>query len=247
MVHLRSCLSQQVSLAEAKTIWALLQHNEFFLLMVFKDDEHIPRLQGFCGDLYAMDYVPQEYLYWKDDGSLLGHLFPGSYGWGLPAWQKRARIAVGLLEFTLDSLQHESGGEYYFCKTSERNIGYTSTYDVRVLDISHILPKEELISYLSTGQCYSDGDCEYTQHCSTRCDLKTNTCGHQLLRPNLQLVCQILQPYIMKGVPRRIVVDVVRTLDRCEHLSINTPNLELETSLVLNQLKSLLWRQIIDD
>ncbi|EPQ17445.1 Protein FAM69B [Myotis brandtii] len=41
----------RVSLAEAKSVWALLQRNEFLLLLSLQDKEHAARLLGFCGDL----------------------------------------------------------------------------------------------------------------------------------------------------------------------------------------------------
>lgn len=46
-----------ISLPEARSMWALLQLNEFLLAIVLQDREHTPRLLGFCGDMYVMEKV----------------------------------------------------------------------------------------------------------------------------------------------------------------------------------------------
>ncbi|XP_014385191.1 PREDICTED: protein FAM69B [Myotis brandtii] len=56
----------RVSLAEAKSVWALLQRNEFLLLLSLQDKEHAARLLGFCGDLYVTEGVPVQQPRWKD-------------------------------------------------------------------------------------------------------------------------------------------------------------------------------------
>lgn len=53
----------QVSLGEAKSAWALLQLNEFLLMVILQDKEHTPKLMGFCGDLYVMESVEYTSLY----------------------------------------------------------------------------------------------------------------------------------------------------------------------------------------
>jgi hypothetical protein len=47
----------KVSLAEAKSVWALLQINEFLLMVALQEKEHTPKLLGFCGDLYVTERV----------------------------------------------------------------------------------------------------------------------------------------------------------------------------------------------
>ena len=45
----------------------------------------------------------------------------------------RARIMVGLLEFTMDAYQHNADGtSYYMCEVDESRIGFSTTYDVKV-------------------------------------------------------------------------------------------------------------------
>ena len=233
-------------MAEAKTIWALLNINDFFVAVIFKDNEHIPSLRGFCGDMFALENVDYQYLYWKDPKSITGKLFPNAYQWGFPAWTNRAKVVVGLLEFTLDVMQHESFGSFYYCDLNERNIGHSRKFDVKLLQLNGIVSQRELDHFMKTRECQSDKDCQHTAHCSTVCDIKSSHCTSELQHPNLQLLCRILEPYIMRDLPEDLKVDVVKVLDRCSHLTAHSKNLPLEQSLVLTEFKSLLWRKISD-
>ncbi|XP_024907026.1 protein FAM69B [Pteropus alecto] len=47
----------RVSLAEARSVWALLQQHEFLLLLSLQKD-HASRLLGYCGDLYVTEGAP---------------------------------------------------------------------------------------------------------------------------------------------------------------------------------------------
>uniref|UniRef100_A0A8B9TER0 Divergent protein kinase domain 1B n=1 Tax=Anas platyrhynchos TaxID=8839 RepID=A0A8B9TER0_ANAPL len=94
----------KVSLAEAKSIWALLQLNEFLLLLSLHEKEHTAKLLGYCGDLYVTEKIPHSSLYGTDVPPFLQPLLPAAlqrvlHQWVAPAWPRRAKISIGLLEF----------------------------------------------------------------------------------------------------------------------------------------------------
>ena len=163
----------------------------------------------------------------------------------MPKWHHKAKIMVGLLEFTLEAFQHSSAGAFYFCDMSEANIGYNSKYEMKVVDTANVLPKQVLKSKFQERKCDTELDCVYTQHCSTVCDEKTNLCTEEIVRPNLHLACQLMKEYVLEDSPGHIYPEFVNLLNRFDKLSyINNTKTDMEHSLVLNDLKSLLWKQI---
>ena len=207
-------------------------------------NEHTPNLAGFCGDVYAIEDVKTTYLYYKPEGGFIDSLFPKRYSWHFPRWEKRGKIVMGMLEFTSEVYQHGSQGTFYMCGTHEANIGYNEKFDTKFIDVSTLLPKQELHAYVREQSCQSEQDCVYTSHCTTTCDRASRKCSGELVHPNLHLVCQIMEPYIKLGAPPGIRGDLITLFDRCRHLSSDRDNHELEHSLLLNDFKSLLWKQI---
>ena len=152
---------------------------------------------------------------------------------------------VGLLEFTLEAFQHSSAGAFYFCGTSETNIGYNTKYEMKVTDASNILPKHVLKSKFQGQKCDTELDCVYTPHCTAVCDAATHLCSEEIVRPNLHLVCQLMKEYVLDDSPAYVYPEFMNLLNRCDKLSyINNTRTDMEHSLVLNDLKSLLWKQI---
>ncbi len=104
---------------------------------------------------------------------------------------------------------------------------------------------EQKFSFLQGRECSSESDCVFTPHCTTVCDAASKTCSADIVRPNLHLVCQILKEYVLEDSPSQIYPEFVHLVDRCDKLSyINYTRTDVEHSLVLNDLKSLLWKQI---
>ena len=236
----------QVSLAEAKTIWSLIQHNEFLILLIFQDTDYVPALKGFCGDMYAYEMVEYSYLFNIQKSGIKKLLFPNSYMWGLPEWNQRAKIAVGLLEFTMETFQHGTHGPFYMCGVSELNIGYTGKYDMKVADVSELIPRATLGAYFNDRTCSSSDDCVYSKQCVTHCHVKTKKCSDDVLHPNIQLVCSILKNYLLKDLPKKIKGEFNYLMYRCARLDNKAHNFSLQHSLMVNEMKSLLWN-IIED
>ena len=138
-----------------------------------------------------------------------------------------------------------AGTSFYFCDMTEANSGYNSNYDVKIMEASKILASQELKTQLKDKKCESEKDCVHSEHCTTLCDKKTHSCGEDILRPNLHLVCRMIVEYILEDSPEDVYRELVGLLDRCDKLSyLNNTNTDIEHSLVLNDLKSLLWKEM---
>ena len=174
----------------------------------------------------------------------MNFLFPYAHLWFLPSWKERARIVIGLLEFTLTAYQHGALGTFYMCNLSETDIGYTMLNDVKLQHITGILSRQQLHEQLSSRACSNDSDCRYTDQCIGVCDFTSRTCTANITKPNLSHVCSLIKQYIVKGAPRFLLGDLLHILDKCEHLHHDQDKLDLNHSLILNDLKLLLWKQI---
>jgi len=238
----------KVTLSEAKSIWSLLQNSEFFMRFIFADTEHLPALQGFCGDMYAFDYVTHRQLYNKQHSPLLSYFLANTHRWLWPRWPDRAKVAVGLLEFTMEAYQHGSEGTFHMCNINESQVGYNDKFDVKILQTADIIPTKELLSMLEGRSCHSDDDCRYSEQCGTEClmtsAVTSGRCGAALLRPSLYYVCKIIEEYVLQDAPSSLSGDMDRLLGRCSQLGKDNEKSQVEQSLILNDLKLLLWKRI---
>jgi hypothetical protein len=223
-------------------MWRLLQHEEVFKMLVFSGSEYIERLAGYCGDLYALETLYAGSLYTRSESAVWRTLFPGWHTWWFPEWAVRAQITVGLLEFTLDAYQHGSMGAFYMCSVDERSVGYTRKGDVRIRNVGEIVSQQELSDAMAGTPCNDSSTCSYNANCKTVCD--NGHCTTTLLQPDLTHMCSLIGEYILKGAPRLIKGDLLHILDKCSQLRHDQDNLELQHSLILNDLKLLLWKQI---
>ncbi|XP_021562541.1 protein FAM69B [Carlito syrichta] len=233
-----------VSLAEAKSVWALLQRNEFLLLLSLQEQEHASRLLGYCGDLYLTEGVPHGPWHAAALPSLLPPALQGALQrWLGPAWPWRAKIAIGLLEF-VEELFHGAYGTFYMCETTLANVGYTATYDFRMADLQQVAPENAVRRFLQGRRCEHSADCTYGRDCRAPCDRLMRQCKGDLLRPNLAKVCELLRDYLLPGAPTELREELGSQLRTCATLSGLASQVEAHHSLVLSHLKSLLWKEI---
>ncbi|XP_018592336.1 divergent protein kinase domain 1B isoform X2 [Scleropages formosus] len=238
----------KVSLAEAKSVWALLQVNEFLLMMALQEKEHTPKLLGFCGDLYVTELVGHSALYRLEVPSYLQPLVPIALSttlnqWLAPAWPRRARITIGLLEF-VEEIFHGSYGSFLMCDASPRHVGYNGKYDCKMADLRSVASETAVRSYLKGRQCETNSDCTYGKDCTATCDKLVKQCNTEVVQPNLAKVCRLLQDYLLFGSPPDLRVDLEKQLRTCVTLSGLASQIEVHHSLVLNNLKTLLWKKI---
>ncbi|XP_076425289.1 divergent protein kinase domain 1B isoform X6 [Peromyscus maniculatus bairdii] len=238
----------RVSLAEAKSVWALLQRNEFLLLLSLQEKEHASRLLGYCGDLYLTEGVPHGSWHGAVLLPALRPLLPSVLHralqqWFGPAWPWRAKIAIGLLEF-VEELFHGSYGTFYMCETTLANVGYTATYDFKMADLQQVAPEATVRRFLQGRHCEQSSDCIYGRDCRAPCDRLMRQCKGDLIQPNLAKVCELLRDYLLPGAPADLREELGKQLRTCTTLSGLASQVEAHHSLVLSHLKTLLWREI---
>ncbi|XP_072841193.2 divergent protein kinase domain 1B isoform X3 [Pogona vitticeps] len=238
----------KLSLAEAKSIWALLQLNDFLLTLSLHEKEHTPRLLGHCGDLYVTEKVRHTSLYTVDIPQLLQPLLPSAvhrmvHQWFSPAWPRRAKIAIGLLEF-VEEIFHGTYGSFYICETGFKNVGYNEKYDFKMVDLRKVATEMAIRGFLKGRHCEQNADCTYGTDCVAPCDKLMKQCKSDVVQPNLAKVCGLLQEYLLHGAPRDLKEELQKQLKTCMTLSGLASQMEVHHSLVLNSLKTLLWKEI---
>lgn len=238
----------ETSLSEARSCWALLQLNDFLLTLVLQGREHTPRLLGFCGDLYVVEKVPYAPLYgvrlpWPLDVWLPGRVRRGLDQWATPSWPRRAKISIGLLELVEDVF-HGPFGSFLMCDTGVGRFGYTERHDLKLLDARGVVPEAEFHAVMRERRCQLDQDCVYGADCVTSCDLTKHRCTTEVTRPNLAKVCGTLRDYLLHRAPSELRDELEKHLDACMALGGNSEQMEMEHSLILNNLKTLLWKKI---
>ncbi|XP_043941612.1 divergent protein kinase domain 1A [Protopterus annectens] len=237
-----------VSLAEAKSVWALLQLNEFLLMMILQDKEHTPKLIGFCGDLYVVEKVEYTALFgvsipWFIEVFIPTGLRRSVDQWFTPSWPRKAKISIGLLEFVED-IFHGPFGNFLMCEISSKNLGYNDKHDLKMVDMRKIVPEVNFKQQMVAHPCVSDLDCVYEADCRTSCDQFKKQCTTEVIQPNLAKVCGLLKDYLLRGAPSDLREELEKQLYSCIALKSTVNQMEMEHSLILNNLKTLLWKQI---
>ncbi|XP_075415014.1 divergent protein kinase domain 1B [Tenrec ecaudatus] len=238
----------RVSLAEAKSVWALLQRTEFLLLLALQGQGHTVRLLGHCGDLYLTESRPP--------GSAQATLLPAALlpllpaalrhalqQWVGPAWPSRAKVAVGLLEF-LEELFHGAYGTFYLCETTLATVRHTASYDFKMADLQQVAPEAAVRRFLQGRHCERSEDCTYGRDCRAPCDRLLRQCKGDLVQPNLAKACELLRGYLLPGAPAALRAELGRRLRTCTTLSGPASQVEARHALVLSHLKTLLWKEI---
>ncbi|XP_041967788.1 divergent protein kinase domain 1A-like [Alosa alosa] len=238
----------QISLSEARSAWALIQLNEFLLAVVLQDREHTPKLLGFCGDLYVVEKVPYAPLYGLSLPWLLELWIPAGLRrsmdqWVTPSWPRKAKISIGLLELVEDVF-HGTYGSFLMCDVSAAGFGYTERHDLKVVDARRIVPEAAFQEAMRERRCETDADCVYGADCLTTCDLTKRRCTTEVTRPNLAKACGALKDYLLWGAPSDVREELEKQLYACIALKGATEQMEMEHSLILNNLKTLLWKRI---
>nr|XP_033816563.1 divergent protein kinase domain 1B isoform X1 [Geotrypetes seraphini] len=238
----------KVSLAEAKSIWALLQLNEFLLILSLHEKEHTSKLLGHCGDLYVTEKITHNSLYGTEIPRFLQPLLPSPvhrliHQWFAPAWPRRAKIAIGLLEF-VEEIFHGTYGNFFICETSFENIGYNEKYDFKMIDLRKVATEMSIRGFLKGRHCEQNVDCTYAKDCMATCDKLLKQCKADMIQPNLAKVCGLLQDYLLYGAPSDLKQELQKQLRTCTTLSGLASQMEVHHSLVLNNLKTLLWKKI---
>ncbi|XP_061636600.1 divergent protein kinase domain 1A-like [Phyllopteryx taeniolatus] len=233
-----------ISLAEARSAWALLQLDDFLLALALQERGHMPKILGFCGDLYVTEKVPNAPLYGlRAPARVPAWVRRTADHWFTPTWPHRAKISIGLLELVED-LFHGAFGSFLMCDLSAARFGYTGRHDLKVADAGHIVPEATFREAIREQSCEKDTDCVYGVDCFTSCDLTKRRCTPEVAEPNLAKACRALEDYVLSGAPSDIREELEEQLYACMALRGSAERAEIQHSLVLNNLKTLLWKKI---
>lgn len=237
-----------ISLPEAKSAWALLQLNEVLLAVVLQDQEHTPRLLGFCGDLYVVERVPHTPLYglslpWPMELWIPTGMRRNMDQWFTPSWPRKAKIFIGLLEL-IEDIFHGTFGSFLMCDMRASTFGYTDRHDLRLVDGRRVVAEEAFKQTMILQRCEDDKDCVYGVDCRTLCDHAEHRCTAEVVQPNLARACGALKDYLLQGAPIHLQEELEKQLYACMALKGSAEPMEMEHSLILNNLKTLLWKQI---
>ncbi|KAM3865845.1 divergent protein kinase domain 1A [Diretmus argenteus] len=238
----------RVSLPEARSTWALLQMDEVLLGLLLQDRGHTPRLLGYCGDLYMTEHVPYGPLYglslpWPLVSWVPSGVQRSMDQWFTPSWPRKAKISMGLLELVED-IFHGTYGSFLICDLAAAHFGYTDHHELRLTDTRAVVPEDEFRRTMRALKCEKDADCVYGIDCRTSCDVAEKRCREDPVRPNLAKACGALKDYLLRGAPSALREELERQLYACMALRGNAGQMNMEHSLILNNLKALLWRQI---
>ncbi|KAK6302432.1 divergent protein kinase domain 1A [Coregonus clupeaformis] len=237
-----------VSLPEARSAWALLQLDEVLLGLLLQDRGHTPRLLGFCGDLYVTERVPYGPLYgvslpWPLEAWVPSGARRSMDQWFTPSWPRKAKISMGLLELVED-IFHGTYGSFLMCDLSADHFGYTDRHDLRLTDPRAIVSEDAFRQTMRSLHCEKDDDCVLGTDCRTSCDVAQRRCREEVTQPNLAKACGALRDYLLRGVPSELREELERQLYACMALRGSAGQMDMEHSLILNNLKALLWKQI---
>lgn len=238
----------RVSLPEARSAWALLQLDEVLLSVVLQGRSHTPKLLGFCGNLYVVERVVYTPLYGLNLSPGLEPWITAVLGRSLddffaPSWPRKAKISIGLLELVEDVF-HGMFGSFLLCDMTPGSFGYTKRYELRLLDGQYVVPEEAFRRVVQGRPCQEDSDCVYSGDCRASCLQAEQRCSPEPSRTNLARACSALEDFLLHGAPLSLRDELERQLNTCMQLTGSGEKMQIEHSLILNNLKMLLWKQI---
>lgn len=197
---------------EKKSLWSLLNHNEYLALSVYDKYNVFPKLLGTCGSLYAVQRL----------NSISGyrHLVYDSH----TEWVKRVKISIMILDF-LVLLEEVFPEPMLICDIKMNNFGVTSDFKrVKYTDLQSIHPLSVANRIVADGSnCKYHSDCDLSD-CRSFCNLITNKCQHGVVNNNLQIVCEkIFLGWMLSGrimvsgllIGSRTPAILVEILEKC--------------------------------
>jgi hypothetical protein len=181
-----------ISFADMRSLWELLQQEEFIKLQLLQDMKHVPRVYGFCGVFYAVEKVKslEDYI----------NIFKRP-----KPWSKRVHVALELLDLVRE-FKKTSLGKLDHCDVQPGNFGVSENGTVVALDIDTVFTAPQMKVYMAQGNCSRNIDCTFFD-CMSICDKRSKLCTSRVISNNLQNVCRDLfvsiwaEPGLLKRSP----------------------------------------------
>ena len=170
-----------MNFAELVTCWQLVETDEYMLYSFLKGELGIPELCGTCGNLYAVEYVPEP-LYLARSRT----------------WKFSVELALALLD-VVEAIDKTPYGTLHLCDVQESNFGVSVRGDGNVLakliDVDLSMFEETLVFKIEHGKgstCMDDFDCSQFD-CLVRCE--NGKCTGKLESNNLMVRISRLKPH----------------------------------------------------
>jgi len=168
-------VTTKLSITEMRSLWTIVQQEEFIKLRLLQENKHFPQIYGFCGKYYAMERVKSL----GDFTNLLTLPLP---------WFKRVGIALDLLD-TINDLKQTFIGRLSHCDVQPGNFGLGQDGRVVALDIDTVFTQSQIYMYMAQGNCTSNSDCSFFDCISECVDGK---CSGKMVTNNLFVLCRDL-------------------------------------------------------
>lgn len=163
--------------AAMKSLWSLLQQDEYLFLQYFSDNQFLPNIHGSCGHVYAMEYAPST-------GVLESTIFQWS-GVHAFTWAERADIARRLLDL-VKSMEADYHEALYMCDVKGGNFGIANNGVVKPIDVDTVFFHSKLVQTFKDTTCSVNKDCDFFD-CLGVCDKQKGRCTDSVLNNNLQV------------------------------------------------------------
>ena len=121
---------------------------------------------------------------------------------------------------------------------------HSKKYELFLTESSLPLSGPQISDALRNVSCRTWRDCTLTPQCQTQCDYRSRKCTSMLVKPTLSHVCDIMADYLLFDAPSFIKVSLGRLLRRCQRLTWSVPDLDLQHSLIIVDLKDVIWGHI---
>ncbi|CAF0893153.1 unnamed protein product [Rotaria sordida] len=238
----------KISLSEARSLWSLVQIDEFFYTILLSDKVYTPKIRGTCGHIFAIEKVIYHNLPFDDKQEL----YPSSER---PNWFQRVRLAIGIIEFYSDTWHYQDSDQHlYLCQPLIKAFGYDKDYEAKMLKLNHLISSKSILSRLP-NRCKETRDCLYDSYCYASCNISTNSCQmKQFNKDSLNELCSLISSLIRPDANSTFIDDLNRIIDECQQLfndktiysnnNIDLISLQIRETLILQNLKNLLWTNI---
>ncbi|BFZ20499.1 hypothetical protein BsWGS_23538 [Bradybaena similaris] len=236
----------KINLGEAQNMWWVLRQPDFLNFYIFQDSVSIPHLNGTCGGIsiwYNLHLSQGSTLYRRATPWPVSLLTNNAYRWTLPAWIYRARAMLSLIELA-EELYDRDGVRYHLCNVDGLSLHHHGSYEVILTEDTMLLSSQQIRNKLSNITCQYAHDCILTPQCQTMCDFSSRQCSGKVTRPTLAFVCDIMEDYLLFDAPKTLKITLSRLIHRCQSLSVYTQMLDLVHSIIVLDLKNVLWNYI---
>ena len=162
-----------------RSLWSLIQQDEFLFFRYFSSSKFIPPILGSCGHVYAVESTPPTSILHPD----AIHISRISRD----RWRDRAKVALGLLDI-IKSAQTDFHEYLHLCDIKGKNFGIASDGSVKAIDTDMVFFESKIGPWMTnqTTYCSRDSDCVYIS-CFGKCNTTTSRCEETIVNNNLEV------------------------------------------------------------